>query len=115
MSMTMVVTRNAEGRVRGFLASAMLEIAAGVYAAPHMTAAVRDRIWEVLVKWEVGARDDGAVMVWPEAQAAGGIMVRMLGEPPLELCETASVVLTRRPLTEAEHRSLTASLDDPPF
>lgn len=115
MTMTVLVTRNVESRVRGFLASAMLEIAAGVYVAPQMSPAVRDRIWEVLLKWEVGTRDDGAVLVWPESTAAGGIAVRMAGEPPLDLCETASVVLTRRPLTEAETRSLTTMLTDPPF
>lgn len=115
VTMTMVVTRNVEGRVRGFLASAMLEVAGGVYAAPNLTPAVRDRIWEVMVKWRVGTRGDGVVMVWPDTQVAGGLQVRMLGEPPLELHETPSVVLTRRPLSEAELRSLTISLDDPPF
>ena len=44
MSMTIVVTRNVEARVRGFLASTMLEIASGVYTAPTLTPAVRDRI-----------------------------------------------------------------------
>jgi len=113
--MTVLVTRNVEGRVRGYLASTMLEIAAGVYAAPNLTPAVRDRIWEVLVKWQVGTRDDGAVMTWPDAQAPGGLRLHMLGEPPLELHETASIVLTRRPLSEAEIRSLTMMLEDPPF
>ena len=115
MPMTMVVTRNVEGRVRGFLASAMLEIAGGVYVAPGLTASVRDRIWEVLLKWEVGAREDGAVMVWPDVHMPGGLAVRILGEAPLELHETESVVLTRRPLSEAELRSLTIMLEDPPF
>ena len=115
MPMTIVVTRNVEGRVRGFLASTMLEIASGVFTAPNLTPAVRDRIWAVLEKWRVGTRDDGAVMTWPEAQAPGGQVVRTLGEPPLELHETPSVVLTRRPLSEAEISSLTIMLADPPF
>lgn len=115
MTMTIVVTRNVEPRVRGFLSSTMLEIASGVYTAPTLTAAVRDRIWAVLEKWEVGTREDGAVMTWPETQAPGGQIVRILGDPPLELHETASVVLARRPLSEAEVRSLTSTLEDPPF
>lgn len=115
MPMTVVVTRNAEGRVRGFLASTMLELAAGVYTASNLTPAVRDRIWEVLEKWEVGTRNDGAVMIWPDARSAGGLVVRTLGEPPLELHETPSIVLTRRPLSEAELCSLTVMLTDPPF
>ena len=32
-----IVTINVEGRYRGFLASAMLEIAPGVYTSPNMT------------------------------------------------------------------------------
>lgn len=115
MPMTIVVTHNVEGRVRGFLASTMLEIASGVFTAPNLTPAVRDRIWAVLEKWEVGTRNDGAVMTWPEAQAPGGQVVRTLGEPPLELHETPSVVLTRRSLSQAEISSLTIMLSDPPF
>ena len=34
MPMTVVVTRDVEARYRGFLASAMLEIAPGVYVSP---------------------------------------------------------------------------------
>ena len=113
--MTIVVTRNVERRVRGFLASTMLEIAAGVYTAPGLSPAVRDRIWTVLEKWNVGARDDGAVMTWPDSQAPGGQIVRTLGEPPVELHETASIVLARRPLSDAEASSLRIMLEDPPF
>ena len=113
--MTVVVTRAVESRVRGFLASTMLELAGGVYAAPNLTPAVRDRIWEVLEKWQVGTREDGAVMTWPDARVPGGLVVRTLGEPPLELHETPSIVLTRRPLSDDEHRSLIRMLDDPPF
>ena len=36
MPMTVVVTRNAPMRYRGFLASCMLEIGAGVYTSPRM-------------------------------------------------------------------------------
>lgn len=115
MPMTIVVTRNAEGRVRGFLASTMLEIASGVYTAPNMTPAVRERIWAVLEKWKVGEHDDGAVMTWPDAQAPGGQVIRVLGEAPLDLCDTPSVVLARRPLSEDEARSLKIMLDEPPF
>jgi CRISPR-associated protein Cas2 len=111
--MTIVVTRNAEGRVRGFLASTMLEIASGVYTAPKLSPAVRERIWSVLEKWNVGAHGDSAVMTWPDAQAPGGQVVRLLGETPLELCDTASVILARRPLAEAETRSLTTNPDTP--
>ena len=111
MPMTIVVTRNAEGRVRGFLASTMLEIASGVYTAPNWTPAIRERVWAVLVKWGVGERGDSAIMTWPDAQSAGGQAIRVLGETMLELSETSSLVLARRPLSEAELRSLTSFLD----
>ena len=49
--MTVIVTVNVEGRYRGFLASVMLEIAPGVYTSPEMTSGIRDRIWDVLMRW----------------------------------------------------------------
>lgn len=115
MPMTVVVTRNVEARVRGFLASTMLEIASGVYTSPKMSPAVRDRVWAVLEKWGVGERDDGVVMTWPDVQAPGGQRVRTLGEPPVDLREADAVALARRSLSEEDHRSLTYLLEDPPF
>ena len=44
MPMTVIVTRNVEPRYRGFLASAMLEIAPGVYVAPDLSSGVRERV-----------------------------------------------------------------------
>ena len=38
--MTVVVTINVEARYREFLASAMLEIAPGVYTSPQMTSGI---------------------------------------------------------------------------
>jgi CRISPR/Cas system-associated endonuclease Cas1 len=48
MSMTVIATRNVEPKVRGFLASVMLEVGPGVYCAPRISPAVRDRIWSVM-------------------------------------------------------------------
>ena len=48
MSMTMVVTSDVAPRIRGFLASCMLEVASGVYVSPLMTRAVRERVWNVI-------------------------------------------------------------------
>lgn len=111
--MTVIVTRNVEDRVRGFLASCMLEISSGVYSSPNMNPAVRERVWAVLVKWNVGQRGDSAIMTWPEKASAGGQEVRRLGEPPIELCSTPSVTLSKRPLTDAERRSLTTDSNVP--
>ena len=92
-----------------------LEIASGVYTAPRLTPAVRDRIWAVLEKWRVGERDDSVVMTWPDAASPGGQNIRALGEAPIVLTEVDSVVLARRPLSERELCSLTIMLEEPPF
>lgn len=115
MPMTVVVTRNAEGRVRGFLASTMLEIASGVYTSPNMTRAVRDRVWAVLELWRVGSRSDSAVMTWPDSALPGGQAIQVLGEVARELVETPGLVLARSALSERDHRSLTMSDEDVPF
>ena len=70
--MVVVVTRDVADRYRGFLASAMLEIAPGVYTAPRMSKGVRERVWAVLADW-FGALGGGSiVMTWqrPEASRA---------------------------------------------
>lgn len=94
--MTVVVSVNAPGRVRGFLASCMLEIAPGVYTAPDMTGTVRDRVWRVLEGWWDEWPETSLVMTWSAPSEPGGQAVRFLGQPPRELVPTESVVLMRR-------------------
>ena len=84
MAMTVVVTRNVEERYRGFLASCMLEIAAGVYTGPRMTAGVRDRVWRVLSDWHQALGQGSIVMTWLDLAEPGGQGVKLLGEPPPE-------------------------------
>ncbi|HHY09555.1 MAG TPA: type I-E CRISPR-associated endoribonuclease Cas2 [Firmicutes bacterium] len=94
MSMTVVVTRNVSDRVRGFLASSMLEIGPGVYTGSRLSVAVRDRIWDVLESWFTG--DASIVMVWRDSKIPGGQSVRVLGAPPIDLVELDGIVLSRR-------------------
>jgi CRISPR-associated protein Cas2 len=96
MSMTVVVTRNVSMRVRGFLASTMLEVVAGVYSAPRISPAVRERIWQVLAGWFVHERDASIVMLWQEREVPGGQAMRVLGSPPVDLVEIDGLLLTRR-------------------
>ncbi|MCS6997391.1 MAG: type I-E CRISPR-associated endoribonuclease Cas2e [Casimicrobiaceae bacterium] len=98
MSMTVVATRNVSPRVRGFLASAMLEIAAGVYVAPRISPAVRERVWEVLAQWFLAEHEASIVLLWHEPQSPGGLGVRVLGSSPVELVEIDQLLLARRPL-----------------
>jgi len=96
MSMTVVVTRNVSLRVRGFLASVMLELDPGVYTAPRISPAVRDRIWQVLVDWFVKEREASIVMLWQDSASVGGQAVRTLGLPPIRLVEQDGMVLALR-------------------
>lgn len=102
MSMTVAVTRNVSARVRGFLASAMLELAPGVYSAPRISPAVRDRIWRVLEDWFPNETESSIIMVWQEREMPGGQAVRVLGSPPIELVEVDGLVLARRPIPDSE-------------
>lgn len=96
MPMTVVVTRNVSARVRGYLASSMLELAPGVYSAPQISAAVRERVWQTLADWFSLEREASVVMVWAEPQMPGGQDVRVLGLPPIELIEIDGLVVGRR-------------------
>jgi len=98
VSMTVVVTRNVSDRIRGFLASSMLELGPGVYSAPRLSVAVCERIWDVVSEWFLLEREASVVMVWADAQVPGGQNVQVLGVPPVELVEIDGLIVTRRPL-----------------
>lgn len=96
MSMTVVVTRNVSTRIRGFLSSAMLELAPGTYSAPRISPAVRERIWTVLKDWITSETDASVIMLWQERGMPGGQTVRTLGTPPIDLVDVDGIVLARR-------------------
>ena len=97
MSQTVIVTRNVSDRIRGFLASSLLELVPGVYCGARMTPPVRQRIWDVLEGWFLAERDASIVMVWREPSVPGEQAVRILGAPPVDLVEHEGIVLARRP------------------
>jgi CRISPR-associated protein Cas2 len=98
VSMTIIVTRNVHDRVRGFLASSMLELAPCVYSAPYTNPAVRERIWTVLADWFSAEADASIVMVWADPHMPGGQSVRVLGLPPVELVDLDGLIVTHHPL-----------------
>ncbi len=100
MSMTVIVTRNVSDRIRGFLASVMLELAAGVYSAPRLSPPVRERTWTVLSEWFFAEHDASIVMVWQDPQMPGGQNVAVLGIPPMDLVDLDGIILTRRRVSE---------------
>ena len=71
MPMTVVVTRDVEARYRGFLASAMLEVAPGVYLSPDLSAGVRERVWTVVRDWHRTLGRGALVMIWRDPSASG--------------------------------------------
>ncbi len=93
--MTVVVTTNVEGRYRGFLASAMLEIAAGVYTSPNMTDGIRERIWDVLSRWYAETGEGSIVMTWRDPSEVGEQRIRTLGESPKEIVDADGVYLVK--------------------
>lgn len=98
MPLTVVITRDVEGRYRGFLGSAMLELAPGVYAHPRMSAGVRGRVWATVEEWYGRLRSGSVVMCWAEAGASGGLGLATLGEPPKDVVAHDAVLLVRRAL-----------------
>ena len=96
MPMTVVVTRDVEARYRGFLASAMLEVAPGVYLSPDLSAGVRERVWTVVREWHRTLGRGALVMIWRDPSASGGVSLRHLGDPPKEICDADGVLLVKR-------------------
>ena len=94
--MTVVVTRDVESRYRGFLASAMLEVAPGVYVSPDLSHGVRERIWTVISTWYDVLNRGAVVMMWRDGTASGGLSLRHLGDPPKEIRDADGVLLVKR-------------------
>ena len=96
MAITMIVTRDVEARYRGFLTSVMLEISAGVYVAPDMSAGVRGRVWRVLSDWYDTLGRGAIVMVWRDRQTTGNLRIKTLGEPPKKIVDADGILLVKR-------------------
>ena len=93
--MTIVVTINVEARYRGFLASAMLEIAPAVYTSPQMTGGIRERIWDVLSLWYYELGQGAIVMTWRDSASVGEQQIRTLGQAPKEIVDADGVYLVK--------------------
>lgn len=114
MAMTIAVTRNAPGRFRGFLASCMLEITPGVYVAPRMKKAVRERVWQTMLDWsEFLPADAGIALFWKSRKAASGLGMRLVGWPKKELVDVDGLWLAVRDLTANHDQDKLARLAVP--
>ena len=93
--MTVIVTRDVEGRFRGFLASVMLEIAPGVYTSSNMSKGVRDRVCEVLNDWWHFHNNGSIVATWKDSTQPSGLGLFILGCPPKEIVSADGVLLSK--------------------
>lgn len=96
MPLTMVVTRDVEMRYRGFLTSVMLEVSPGVYVAPEMSAAVRDRVWAVMTDWWTALGRGSLTLIWRDTKAVGNLRIETLGDPPKTIVDADGVLLVKR-------------------
>lgn len=106
MGMTVIVTRNATGRVRGFLSSCMLEIAPGVYTSPRMNKAVRERLWAILCDWYEPSPERSIIATWRDLTEPSGQTVMFLGDGGRSLVNKDGITLARGDLTAAEETVL---------
>lgn len=99
--MTVVVTRNAPERYRGFLASCMLEVAPGVYTSPRMSEGVRERVWEVCLEWNDTLPSDGGILLtWRDASQPSGQGLRVIGWARNDIVNHEGVWLAFRPASD---------------
>ena len=96
MPMTVVITRDVEARYRGFLASALLEVAPGVYVSPDLSHGVRERVWAVVSDWHYALNRGTIVIIWRDLSVPGGLALRHLGDPPKEICDADGILLVGR-------------------
>lgn len=94
MSMTVIVTRDVSGRIRGFLSSIMPEPAPGTYTAGDLSKAIRERIWIVLSDWHAATASGSIVMIWRDDQSPGGLGLQMLGTAPRSLADLDGVLVS---------------------
>jgi CRISPR-associated protein Cas2 len=92
--MVVIVTRDVADRFRGFIASFALEIAPGVYTAPRMSKAVRERVWAVLADWHATFGGGSIVMTWRDPAEPCGQGLRTLGLPARTFVELDGGLVT---------------------
>lgn len=96
MPMTVMVVRDVEPRVRGFLTSCMLEVGIGVFVSPRMTRAVRERVLSVLEGWIEPLSGGSLVATWRDPAHPGGQAVVTVGGAPRKLIEHDGIYLVQR-------------------
>ncbi len=76
--------------------SMMLEVAPGVYVAPDMSVAVRERVWSVMSEWWNTLGRGSLTLVWRDTKVPGNLRIQNLGEPPKSIVDADGVLLVKR-------------------
>ena len=95
-ALTLVITRDVNSRYRGFLRSAMAEIASGIYVSTQLNSDARDRLYEVIREWHETLNSGSITMIWRDKDAAADIGIRCLGTTQKDFCDVDGFLLTRK-------------------
>lgn len=90
--MMIIVTRNAPEKLRGYLASTLLEIESGIYFSQVGSPRVRAQIWEIVMGW--AEIDTGAVMIYHDKNVPHNFSFEKIGSAPIELKEVDGMLLS---------------------
>ena len=74
----MIITRKVSDKIRGFLASSMLEIESGIYVSSLSSPVVRERIIGVLESWV--KMEEFVLIVFVDAKKPGGFSFKSFGK-----------------------------------
>jgi CRISPR-associated protein Cas2 len=74
----------------------MVEVGVGVFLGVKISPAVRERILNVLSDWFAAEKEASLVIVWDDPNKPGGLAVKVMGWPPVELVEVNGILITRR-------------------
>ena len=93
--MTVIITRDVELRYRGFIASAMVEVAPGVYISPSLSSGARARIWGILSMWHGELKNGSITLIWKDSSQEQGIGLKQVGVPPKDIYDHEGYLLVR--------------------
>lgn len=71
----------------------MPEVAPGVYISPSVTAGIRDRTWDIMETWWDEIPGGSIVLAYASKNEPGGLGLRVLGLPPVELVDVDGIRL----------------------
>lgn len=89
--MLVIVVENAPPKLRGYLSSWALQVAAGVYVA-NLPARIRDEMWERVQRW--ATPQTTAVLLWATSTTEQGIAVRIHGRPHRTIREIEGLLVS---------------------